>query len=309
MMLTICGQIATRLWPDRRFAASPAAGDRVSPRPTSEDAKGTCLWLRDRLICCGIARNSRMGAYFQHSDEPPEAPRRRRLGRLMRVHHVGRKLRWSTPIAMTTLLLSAAAFWGQSYDRIWEHRDRAWRAVQTPGNTGKIEPLEYLNREDGLGCFNGRCLIVVAHREELTGTDLSAVYLTKVELPGADLRRANLRGADLTEANLSGADLTEADLRGAKLTKANLSGAKLVKANLVEAYLLRANLSGSDLSGANLTDASLLGTILTHATLDQTDFSGADLAAVVGLNHEYLASACGDRRTLLPPSLIVHACQ
>jgi Pentapeptide repeats (8 copies) len=193
----------------------------------------------------------------------------RRPGHLSRIHNAVKEIEpWGILIAVVALLLSLASFWIDYSDRVEERSVRAWQLLTTraPGNSGKIAALQYLNREDGLLCFDalqGRlgwlhghnisCLISLKAPTPLTGIDLSppdpedngtpgnplddpaGAYLRYVELRGADLRsavlhRADLAGADLTDANLSRADLREAQLDGANLTGANLTGANLIGA-------------------------------------------------------------------------------
>lgn len=146
-------------------------------------------------------------------------------------------------MAASALVLAVLQFWVDYQDRVSERVVRAWALVTTsaPGNSGKREALEYLNREDGLLCFDWLgegCALVLKSRTMLVGIDLSSshpgeeggVYLQEVHLP-----RAHLRGAHLRRANL-----LKADLRGTFLHKANLSGA----------VFSAADLSGADLSGA-----------------------------------------------------------
>ena len=169
-----------------------------------------------------------MSTHLEPGDEPPEAPRRRRLRWLIAharcVDHAVRKRQHWITLAMALFVgLGSVPFWVQIRDRVGERMDRAWHLLQTkaPGNTGKIEALEYLNQKDGL-CFGGSCLLVIKPRTPLVGIDLASsgdgpgVYLANVELPGADLSGANLSGAILRGANLSGAILVEANLSGAR---------------------------------------------------------------------------------------------
>ena len=104
---------------------------------------------------------------------------------------------------------------------------------------------------------------------DLSGANLSEVYLFE-----ARLERVNLRGANLSEACLIGADLSHADLSGANLNRAYLNEANLSGANLSEANLNYANLSGADLSkvhllkteaiAANFAAAQLTGACITN---------------------------------------------
>jgi uncharacterized protein YjbI with pentapeptide repeats len=59
----------------------------------------------------------------------------------------------------------------------------------------------------------------------------------KVDLTGADLSKLYLHGLDLHAADLSRANLSEADLSGANLGEANLAGTNLYQANLTDADL------------------------------------------------------------------------
>ena len=127
----------------------------------------------------------------------------------------------------------------------------------------------------------------------LSGADLSNVYLSDAilnyaNLRGADLKGANLSGADLSYAdlrdvdlrgaNLSGADLSYADLRGVDLRYADLRGVDLRGANLNSADLSGAHLRGANLSGANLRYANLRCAYLRGANLNSADLKGADLS-------------------------------
>jgi hypothetical protein len=115
-------------------------------------------------------------------------------------------------------------------------------------------------------------LDVEAHRR-----DVNAVLLqTSERVRGAvrpSARQPNHRGADLIGARLKGADLRAANLRGACLIGADLRGADLRVADLIGA-----DLRGADLRGADLTDS-------------------------IFLIQSQLATAKGDARTKLPPSL------
>lgn len=102
-----------------------------------------------------------------------------------------------------------------------------------------------------------------------------------------EMYRRNLRDADLTDADLRGAKLSApypgggalhledaSDLRGAHLTRANLQGARLRGVDLRGAFLEDANLSEADLCYAKLHGARV----------QRTNFSGATLSHVEGLD-------------------------
>jgi uncharacterized protein YjbI with pentapeptide repeats len=172
-------------------------------------------------------------------------------------------------------------------EREARHEDRivaGWQllSIKSPGNSGKIEALEFLHKE----------------QKPLIGIDLSVkkgqpgAYLVKVQLPEANLAKANLTNADLTNAYLknsdlkfsilNNADLTDADLSGAalqhsSLTNANLIDSNLSNANLFNASLIKANLNIANLSMANLTSSNLTNADLTNADLTDADLANANL--------------------------------
>lgn len=209
---------------------------------------------------------------------------------------------WGILLAVIVFVLSAVQFFIEYGDRVEERRARAWQLVTTfvPGNSGKTSALEYLNREDGLLCFdwlrgklgflhdweshNTGCIFLLKRRATLYGINLSppsdAAQLASgagVFLRGIDLRRASLGLANFSRAVLSDADLSEANLTMANLNKALLIKANLQNANLMEASLSEANLRDADLTNANLYGANLRGAKLRNAKLNGADLMGADL--------------------------------
>jgi Pentapeptide repeats (8 copies) len=200
----------------------------------------------------------------------PASPGRR--GLLLRV--LKGLERWGIPLALGALLMSLVTYCSDYIDRVEERRVQAWQLLlaTAPGNSGKREALEYLNKDVTL-----LWIIPLKPRTELTGIKLGAysgkdqsgawvggVYLRGVQLPSANLRSAQLNGADLTGANLSDTDL-----------------------------------GGADLQGAILEDAHLKGSVL----------SGADLTGAHGLTQRQLDDACGDRSTNLPDRLTIRPCE
>ena len=258
---------------------------------------------------------------------------------------------WGILIVVIALLLSVVQFWSEYSDRVEERQVRAWQLITTiaPGNSGKIEALEYLNSEDGLLCFESlkgkldwfhddkgiKCLISLKSRVPLVGINLSrsahgavddsSITLSGVFLVGVDLREAVLsdarlsgailRGADLSGANLIGADLSGANLSGASLNGASLSFADLRTANLSGANLSGANPSGADLGGADLSGASLggadlFGASLSGADLSGADLSGADLSGTFNLkSSQFDENTCGDSNTKLPKGITIKFCE
>jgi hypothetical protein len=57
-------------------------------------------------------------------------------------------------LAIVGLFLSLWALWEEHIGRVEQRTVRAWQLLgtQAPGNSGKIEALQYLNREDGAIC-------------------------------------------------------------------------------------------------------------------------------------------------------------
>ena len=214
---------------------------------------------------------------------------------------------WGILIIVIALLLSVVQFWSEYSDRVEERQVRAWQLITTiaPGNSGKIEALEYLNSEDGLLCFESlkgkldwfhddkgiKCLISLKSRVPLVGINLSrsengavddsSTNLPGVFLVGVDLREAVLSDARLSGAILRGADLSGAILFGADLISANLSGVNLSGADLSVADLSGAILFGADLISANLFDADLSGAYLSGASLFDAYLSVADLSGAI----------------------------
>ncbi len=184
-------------------------------------------------------------------------------------------------------------------------------ATPAPGNSGKIEALQYLAsngtplRSIDLSCRamrGGETVVGECERPVyLEGLDLSkktlgrsaeffSADLSYANLSGANLHRVNLSDVYLIGANLSGANLSDSYLRGANLSNANLHRAHLIDTYLGSANVIDADLSGAIpyhadlrrtyLRGADLSDANLLRAHLIDADLRDTNLSGADLSDV-----------------------------
>ena len=238
---------------------------------------------------------------------------------------------WGILFAASALLLSVVQFWWEFGDRVEERQVRAWQLVTTiaPGNSGKKEALEYLNREDGLFCFESlrvildwfhdekdiKCLFSLKSRVPLVGINLSlsannAVDDSSSNLTGVFLAGVDLREAILMKAKLSGAFLSRADFRGANLFEADLSAANLEDADLGGANLSAANLSFADLSDADLSDADLNDADLNSANLSGANLSGVDLGGVLNLkSSQFDENTCGNSSTKLPNELTIKVCE
>ena len=226
-----------------------------------------------------------------------------------------RGIRWFEPwgilLAVIGLALSLVAFTVDYLDRVEERTVRAWQLLTTkaPGNSGKKEALEYLNKREGFFCGDNDCLVTLKDPTRLIGIDLSVTegqsgaYLAGADLSTAVMTRANLSWANLHEADLSGAELPGAFLSSANLRRADLSGAFLYEVDLSKAYLpeadlRRANLFGADLRGAYLNNAHLSEAVLIGADLSETDLSGVRV-----LGQSQLDQACSDGGTKVPEGL------
>lgn len=113
---------------------------------------------------------------------------------------------------------------------------------------------------------------------DLSGADLSKIYLRGAKLINVDLSGANLKGTNLIEADLTGIDLSGAVLWGADLLGTNLTDANLRKASISLSYYVGAEPNNTDLGGANLTNADLSSADLRGANLTRTNLTGTDLA-------------------------------
>ena len=209
----------------------------------------------------------------------------------------------------------------------WEHHFRT-RECPVAARTGDRCPDDKLAQFRRETEQRWETLTQSLDSPELAGQDLrganlrnaflSGVDLNGAQLKGADLRGARLEGADLRYALLVGTDLSLARLEGAKLNEARLEDAILFWARLDHAELFLARLEGAILFGARLEGASLhmarlKGADLRNARLEGTHFretrlDGADLREAKGLTQAQLASACGNKDTLLPDGLTIGAC-
>ncbi len=91
------------------------------------------------------------------------------------------------------------------------------------------------------------------------------IDLTEADLSGLNLTDVFLRFSDLSGANLADTNLHDADLISVKLNNANLTGADLTDTAL----------SDTDFNGANLTNANLSGYHYAHGFIN---FQGANLS-------------------------------
>lgn len=168
------------------------------------------------------------------------------------------------------LLLTIVGFYFDYEDRKQSRIVDAWQLITTkaPGNSGKIEALEFLN---SIG-------------QPLTGINLSSekakddtdgeksVYLKGINLSKANLKKSNFSNADLSNADLSNSNLSNTNFSYTNLSSANLSNtySNDVAPNIVDRILHPT--FNIDFSYANLQSA-----ILTHSSHIEADFEETDL--------------------------------
>lgn len=111
-------------------------------------------------------------------------------------------------------------------------------------------------------------------RIDLSGRDMSGLYLGACNFLRANLQGTNLSGANLSGAYLAWAYLSEATLKGADLGDADLAGAGLEGADLSGA-----NLCGTNLTRADLTGVKLAGAKYNHRTAWPEGFEPQDSGA------------------------------
>jgi hypothetical protein len=111
---------------------------------------------------------------------------------------------------------------------------QAWQVINTakdqPGNGGRNEALEYLNKENNL-FYTPKCK---DDNSCLVGIKIQGANLKKVNLEGANLDSSEFRGT-----NFEGADLRRVTFKGAHLEDAVFTRAKLDEATFVGAIFCR----------------------------------------------------------------------
>ena len=164
--------------------------------------------------------------------------------------------------------------------RLHDRKVSAWQLLTTkaPGNSGKIEALEYLN----------------SISEPLNGIDLSVdqsqsgTWLVGINLEGATLENSNLSDSILTEANFQGVIFYYTNLRRANLYEADLNGADLSWADFTDAELSSADLSNTILNNTDLIGAELVRTDLRDSHIASANFTGANLSGQVSKGPRYI---------------------
>jgi Pentapeptide repeats (8 copies) len=125
------------------------------------------------------------------------------------------------------------------------------------------EAEEVLERQRGESIDKWVLQFMASFQQDLRRIDLSGRDMSGLYLGACNFLRANLTGTNLSGANLSGAYLA-----WAYLSEATLKGADLGDADLAGAGLEGADLSGANLCGTNLTRADLTSVKLAGARYD-----------------------------------------
>lgn len=219
-----------------------------------------------------------------------------------------RILRTLGPIA---LILGVISFLFALQDMRTDRDARAWMLLtrKAPGNSGKIEAIEYLNYHNPLSLPNPRRwgiplgpleaysedplqpghFVLVGEagvpKEWIRLASNFGPWKERTPLIGLDLgcqiapdgKRCESVGTYLRGAKLNDALLHYADLSGATLTEAILWDAWLIEANLANAELDRAFLNRAHMFGARLQRANLYRARLTNANLEHADLSYVNL--------------------------------
>ena len=144
-------------------------------------------------------------------------------------------------------------------------------------------------RSDYVTLLNQLSTTIDLNGIDLSGRELSSIYLPGRALVAAQLSRtlfddSKLLFSDLRHADLSDASLRGTDLSGSTVAFGNLRGAKMSNVSFRDADLSDASLDGADLSGATVVDArlrrtSLVGANLTGATFKRCFLEGADFTS------------------------------
>lgn len=207
----------------------------------------------------------------------------------------------SVLLALLLLLVTASAAMAATY------RDCTGLALEPGGNYVRCDmrampfPADLsganMNRANLAGLYldldyevvmSGATLV----RADLTGTNLSTVYLTDADLRGASMVGARMEETQFQSANFSRADLTDAswfDAWGAHalFVGATLDGAEIEGTFLMAADFTRASLRGTTFSASsfdNLVGATFTRSDLTGATFNGMNLTGATFLGATGLD-------------------------
>lgn len=140
----------------------------------------------------------------------------------------------------------------------------AWQllASQAPGNSGKKEALEYLNRKG----------------ESLIGIDLSSHLDANPNSSGPYFYNLKLEDATLENSALEKAVILSSEFINTNVTHADLSSISVSRSNFVEFKASGANLSNSSFTSSELVSAKFMGANLNDSLFFKTDLRDTDFA-------------------------------
>ena len=200
-------------------------------------------------------------------------------------------------IALIVGIPAALTFLFDMHDRVDSRVNQAWEilAIDARGNSGKVNALNYLNKEDLRWWVWPK-----KKRSSLRGLDMSyesgmGVYLVGVDLSNAEimqskLTRANLDDSTLVKTNLYQSDFSQVFARDANLTGVNLTvscvdGTGFVRTDLTDAQFAVSNLTGAVFDKiSNFHGASFGGANLSEAKFINSDITTVDFEGVNGLH-------------------------
>lgn len=181
----------------------------------------------------------------------------------------------------------------------------AWQSVAavSPGNSGKVQALEFLAQErvplTGIdisckrmggeenalwtldrapdGAYQPPCVPLTYLRGLFrTHSHLTFLVEEQGEEVGVILRHANLNGVDMTGAVLDGHDLFASSFVGSELTGVSFIDASLGRADFSRSYILNTVFSGASMQRAVFRSAAVRYANFSNAVLVNAVFSGAD---------------------------------
>lgn len=142
---------------------------------------------------------------------------------------------------------------------------------------GKADRIN-LSRARGTGLLFVNIALEAAQCREAELENLRVVG--ESTLKGADFTRARLPGSNLRALDMQDARFEGAVLDRCEISDSNLKGAKLSGASAVHALFMRTNFEGADLSGMNGMETMLNKARLVNANLGNSNFYGAEFLGV-----------------------------
>jgi uncharacterized protein YjbI with pentapeptide repeats len=222
-------------------------------------------------------------------------------------------MRLLRPFGVLAIIFGVYGFMLDLGDRRAARETDAWQVLTThaPGNSGKIQALEYLNSDTSLSIANPRTWklpfgwtiplgpassncgerdaqgkvpdkwVLICDfgpfktKTVLMGIDLSGTFSAdeKKWVNGIWLVGVKLPSAMLVDTHFEGANLSDAHFEQADLDGAHLDGAFIDGADFGQASLFLATMKGAFISGSQFAGAGLQYADLRGATLLDSDFA------------------------------------